>query len=553
MTPNFDPTKLPRQALDLLRKLTRAQQISLALVALLLIGGLAALLTVSTRTDYGLLYGRLDDVEAGRVVSALNDAKVPYRTGQNGAAIYVPAEKVYLMRMQLAAKGIPKGDGVGFEIFDRTNFGISDFVQRANYVRAIQGELARTISQLDEVDSARVMVVLPENRLLIGENKQPTASVFVRVKGNGSLPVSAVQSIRFLVANAVEGLLPNRVSVVDNRGTVLAENNTDESSLTGLTANQLAARQKLEQYLGQKAQSMLEQVLGPGQAVVRVAVELNTETVNRTEEKYDPKGQVPRSTMLTDETTETTTANNTQAPGMATNAGVETNTPPATATPTTTSRTNHKVENNQYELSRVTSNVVQNPGDLKRVSAAVFVAARTTGTGTDRKVAPRSPEEIQKLSRIVQSALGLQLTKNSTRQDEITLEEMPFNDWFATETTEPAPTPAQPLAWWVIPTVTGAVVLMLATIAVSWWLLRRRTAEPAEQPEPAVEIPALNITLPAVVPEPEPSLPLTVAATTDGNGHDDSKEITLERLNQLLRENPSQITQAVNRWLLASE
>src|SRR5204862_3036282 len=132
----------------------------------------------------------------------LDDAKVPYRITRGGGTIMVPSDKVHVMRMQLAAKGVPRpGDGVGFEIFDKPNFGISDFVQRANYIRALQGELARTIAQIDQVDSARVMVVLPENRLLIDKDKHATASVFVRLRGNGSLPPQAVNSIRFLVAN----------------------------------------------------------------------------------------------------------------------------------------------------------------------------------------------------------------------------------------------------------------------------------------------------------------------------------------------------------------
>ena len=127
------------------------------------------------------------------MIAALDDAKVPYKIGSGGGSILVPADKVYLMRMQLAGRGIPRGDGVGFEIFDKPNFGISDFVQRANYVRAVQGELARTIGQLDEIESARVMIVLPENRLLLDKDKHPTASVFVRVRGNTPLAAAGHQ------------------------------------------------------------------------------------------------------------------------------------------------------------------------------------------------------------------------------------------------------------------------------------------------------------------------------------------------------------------------
>ena len=148
----------------------------------MLTAGLVAAAIWSSHADYGLLYGGLSDTEAAKVVAALDEAKVAYKAG-SGGAIMVPTDKVYAMRMQLASKGIPQGDGVGFEIFDKPNFGISDFVQRANYLRAVQGELSRTISQLDEVKAARVMIVLPENRLLLDKDKFPTASVFVRVRG----------------------------------------------------------------------------------------------------------------------------------------------------------------------------------------------------------------------------------------------------------------------------------------------------------------------------------------------------------------------------------
>ena len=199
----------------------------------------------------------------------------------------VPQDKVYAMRMQLAGKGIPQGDGVGFEIFDKPNFGITDFVQRANYLRALQGELARTISQIDEVEAARVMIVLPENRLLLDKDKYPTASVFVRVRGNSALQPQSINSIRFLVANSVEGLKPNHVTVVDNLGNALSEN-SDDDSLAGLTSSQLAARRNLEQYLAKKAQDMLEKVLGPGQAIVRVSAEINYDTLTTHRGKIRP-------------------------------------------------------------------------------------------------------------------------------------------------------------------------------------------------------------------------------------------------------------------------
>ncbi|HEV2452978.1 MAG TPA: flagellar basal-body MS-ring/collar protein FliF, partial [Verrucomicrobiae bacterium] len=171
---NQNLSKLIAQLRAIWGQLGASQKMTVLAATFVLVAGLSALSLWSSRADYGLLYGGLSDSEASKVISALDDAKVSYKTG-NGS-IYVPADKIYTLRMELAGKGIPSGDGVGFEIFDKPNFGISDFVQHANYVRAVEGELARTISQLDEVEAARVMIVLPENRLLLDKNTYPTAS-----------------------------------------------------------------------------------------------------------------------------------------------------------------------------------------------------------------------------------------------------------------------------------------------------------------------------------------------------------------------------------------
>ncbi|MGD1019086.1 MAG: flagellar basal-body MS-ring/collar protein FliF [Verrucomicrobiia bacterium] len=511
-------SQLTRQLSAVWKQLGINQRVSVLFAAVAVIGGLVALSVWSSRSDYALLYGKLDDGEAAKVIAALDDAKVPYRAG-GGGNVYVPADKVHLMRMQLAAKGIPKGDGVGFEIFDKPNFGISDFVQRANYLRAVQGELARTISQLDEVEAARVMIVMPENRLLTDNQKKTTASVFVRLRGNTELSASAVNSIRFLVANSVEGLQPGGVTVVDNHGAVLS-GNEDEDSVAGLSAGQLASRRAIEQYLGQKAQGMLEKVLGPGQAVVRVAVEVNTETINRTEEKYDPDGQVARINTTTEEDNNSTTANNGGVVGVAGNATAQTNAAPVVAT---TSTTKHKSVNNQYEINKTVNSILESPGGLKRVSAAVFVATKTEGTGADRKVVPRPPEEIEKLRKIVQSALGLQLN-DAARKDEITLEEIPFNDAFPVEVAEQMQKQQTHEMWWDVGRNAGYVLLALGIVVVFLRMYKKASAESAS---------------------------LTASADSNGNGKARVEEgvVTVEVLNRLIRENPANMNQAVRNWL----
>src|SRR5579859_7053807 len=410
MNPNF--IKLMLQLRAIWSQLGATQRFSVLAATVVLVGGFAAVTVWSSRVDYGLLYGGLSDAEAAKVVAALDDTKIPYKTG-NGS-VYVPADKIYTVRMQLAGRGIPQGDGVGFEIFDKPNFGISDFVQRANYTRAMQGELARTIGQIDEIESARVMIVLPENRLLLDKDKFPTASVFVRVRGVSQLQPQSINSIRFLVANSVEGLKPNHVTVVDNLGNVLSENN-DNDSLSGLTSTQLAARRNLEQYLGKKAQDMLEKVLGPGQAIVRVSADINYDTVTRSEEKFDPEGQVMRSQTKTDDNTDAATATSSTPAGISANTGSDSNTTVFVTTQPNTTKSKKAVTTVQYEIGKLTSNTMQAAGGLKRLSAAVTVAAKMEGAGADRKVVNRSPEELEKLRRIVASALGIQTGTDNPR------------------------------------------------------------------------------------------------------------------------------------------
>ncbi len=511
-----------RQLLGLWAQLGVNQKVSLGLALAAALAALGGVAWWSSRTDYALLYGKLPESESAKVVAALDDAKVPYRFGAGGGSILVPAAKVHLARLQLAAKGIPRGDGVGFEIFDKPNFGISDFIQRANYLRAVQGELARTISQVDSIESARVMVVMPENRLLVDQQKKPTASVFVRVRGNSQLPPTTVNAIRFLVANAVEGLQAGGVTVVDNFGNVLSEN-FDNDSLVGVTTTQLTARKNLEQYLSKRTEDMLAAVLGPGQAVVRVAAEINFDTDTRTEEKYDPDVQVTRTVTINDENTDTfTPAAGGSAVGLATAAATETNAPAAAAL--AGNRMRKKVTNNQYELNRTTSSLVRSAGGLKRLTAAVFIATRFEGAGAARKAVPREKEELEKLRRIVQSALGIQ-ENDPARMDQITLEETPFNDQPAVEISQRLDEQRKYDLWM---SLGGRALYPLATLAVLflfWRLLRRAPADP------------LALGLP---PSPGASGALGAAETP---------VVTVEVLNQLIRENPDNMTQAIRSWM----
>ena len=539
---NQNLSKLGAQLKAIWSQLGAGQRLTVAASTLVLAAGLAAIAFWSSHGDYGLLYGRLSDTEAAKVIAALDDAKVPYKA--TSGSIMVPADKVYQMRMQLAGRGIPQGDGVGFEIFDKQNFGISDFVQRANYVRAVQGELARTISQIDEIESARVMIVLPENRLLLDKDKFATASVFVRVRGNSQLQPQSINSIRFLVANSVEGLKPNHVTLVDNLGNVLSEN-TDNDSLSGLTGTQLASRRNLEQYLGKKAQDMLEKVLGPGQAIVRVSAEINYDTTTRTEEKFDPDGQVIRSQTKNDENNDSITANPSGPAGISANTSTESNTTASAASPVTNTKNHKSVANVEYEIGKTTSNTMLSAGGIKRISVSVTVASRMEGTGADRKVVTRTPEEIDKLRRIVTTACGVETGNDNTRGDAITLEELPFNDQFAADLTHELDVQQKHDMWMNL--ARNATYPALGVIALVILLrIFKRT--------PIQDIP-IGVPVGKLMAQANGNGHSNGNGNGNGNGHKtpafemDGGIVTVDVLNRLIKENPTNMTQAIRDWM----
>lgn len=534
-------SRLGQQLLSIWKQLGLNQRISILFAGVAVIAALGSIAYFSGRPTYALLYGGLDDTESGKVIAALAESKTPYQIGRGGSSILVPSDKVAQVRMQLATKGIPRGEGVGFEIFDKPNFGISDFVQRQNYVRALQGELSRTISQLEGVDAARVLIVIPENRLLNDNSRKPTASVFLRVKGRQQLPNSSIDAVRFLVANAVEGLSANNVVVADNLGKALSTNR-DENSTTGQSSSQLEARRELEKYLATKAEGMLERVLGSGQAVVRVAAEINWETLSKTEEKFDPD-TVQRSSTIDDETLDSTTGEPAAQPvGTATNSATETN---KVAGVSNSSKTKKKRTTTQFEVSRITSTLAQGAGGLKRLSAAVFVASRYEGTGPNRKIVERKPEDLQKLRRIVQSALGI-VENSATQSDQITLEEMPFNEEVAFEMNKQLDKDTRTQFYWELGKNIVYGLLGLGFLVAFLKLVNR----PAES-DPLVAAqrqPSIPVNVPAQE-APAPETAPTMASLNTRRRDAGPGVVTVEMLNQLIRENPEGVTQAVRSWL----
>jgi len=418
--------------LALWQQLGLNQRVTLAVATLAVAAGLTAMVIWSRQPDFQLLYGRLSEKDAAQIVRSLQTQNIPHRLSNGGSTIYVPADQVHRLRMELAGKGVPSGDGVGFEIFDKGQFGLSDFVQRTNYMRALQGELGRTIGQLDGVRSARVMIVQPENRLLLTDQGiKPTASVFVELSGS-RLETEAVNSIRHLVANAVQGLQPDQVAVVDQKGRVLSEDLRQDPLLSS-ASSQMRYRQQIEDYLAKKVESMLLPVVGMGNAVVRVSAEIDTESTTMTQEKFDPDGQVVRSQTTTDDISNSTEQRTGGVVGVTGNTPDKPGTPSADARPASVTETNRKNRTTSYEINRSVTNVTRQPGSVKNITASVFLAQRSAipvpvagAAPGPAQPQPRTPEELQALRQIVLNALGIKTAAGQSIESVVSLQEVSF-------------------------------------------------------------------------------------------------------------------------------
>ncbi len=523
--------------LELWKQLGLNQRVSLIVAALAVAGGLVGVMLWSQRPDMQLLYGRMTEKDAAAIISHLQSQNIPHQVTAGGTSVMVPSDKVYKLRMDLAGKGLPSGDGVGFEIFDKGQFGLSDFVQRTNYLRAVQGELARTISQLAGVRAARVMIVQPENRLLLTEQGvKSTASVFVDV-GGGRLDSDQVNAIRHLVANAVQGLAPDQVAVVDNRGRTLSEELKQDPTL-GNASSQMRYRQQVEDYLAKKVESMLSTVIGPGNAVVRVSAEIETEATTLQSEKYDPEGQVVRSQTQTDDITNSSEA---RAAGGAT--GVSSNVPERTtgtndtSRPVNVSEQSRKNRTTTYEINKTVTNVTRNPGTVKNITAAVFVAPRMVAAplpadaprGTpapEPQPQKRTQQELDALRQIVVNALGLKPAAGQALDSLVSLQEMPFQANLTLPGQLESVQGETRIQGWVAAASRWAAVGGAALVLLIFLRVLSR-----QKPEP-VPVEVLSLTPEAAAR----SLP-------NANG------ITPELLNELIRQKPANVGVALRDWV----
>lgn len=471
----------------------------------------------ATRPQFVPLYSRLEVQEAARVVEALQQMGIPYRLAGAGTTVEVPRDRVYTARLQLASQGLPRSGGVGFELFDRTSFGATELVQRVNLQRAIAGELVRSVETLEAVESARVHLAIPEDRLFQDDSSAPSASVVVALRPGASLSGGQVRAIQHLVASSVQGLAPERVTVVDTRGRLLSPGGEDP---TGAKAAQLSEREQVEAALQQRAQSMLDQVLGPGRAIARVSAEVDFSRRQVEQESFLPEQRAPTSEVTVEESY---AGRGALPPGGP--ASVSVPSYAQVAPGSSGSEYRRRESRTTYQVTRRVERAVST-GGIRRLSVAVLV---------DRQV-PQAV--VQALEAAVAAGVGL----DRRRGDALVVQAVDFPTPAQTPTPQAQATQAQApqaaVPWWMLPAA-GAGLLLLVVVTL---LLRRRRRAP-------VKVETLQpVPVPPAAPAPDEDEEERILRAL--REREESREATVRReLQRLAHERPADIAAVIKSWM----
>ena len=469
--------------LEFMKKLGAPRLAAMGAVSLGLVGFFVYIILRMSQPQMALLFSDLTLEDSAQIVKELERRQVKFQLRSDGAQVFVPQEQVARVRLQLAESGMPRGGGVGYEIFDKGDaLSSTSFVQNMNQLRALEGELARTIRGIERVQSARVHLVLPERALFSRERSEPSASIVLRVRGG--LEPQQIRAVRHLVASAVRGLSPQRISIVDEGGRLLADGAGDASGMMGSTVDERKAGQ--ERRLREQVESIIASVVGPGRARVQVAADMDFNRVTQTSDDFDPERRVVRSTQTREEQSNSNegrgdgqvTVGNELPGANQTGAG-------ANASREASRKTEETVN---YEIARTQRTEVIEGGRIKRVSVAVLVDgiyARDAQGNVNYQ--PRSAEELERIGALVRSAIGF----DQRRGDQVEIVNLRFAE---------APHLAAPEAerpWWMVYEFTKEdiryaielAVLLLVSLLVMLFVVRpllRRIMTPDEAPAAAL-------------------------------------------------------------------
>ncbi|HEX4297587.1 MAG TPA: flagellar basal-body MS-ring/collar protein FliF [Devosia sp.] len=544
---------------QLLNRLGLQRVAAMAVVAVLMLGFFAFLIMRASTPQMAPLYTGLSLDDSSAIVAELQKQNVPNEIRGDGDTILVPRDQVTALRMSLAGSGLPNKGQVGYEIFDQQNaLGATSFVQNINNVRALEGELARTISSLARIKSTRVHLVLPERALFSRDKKDPTASIVVSVRGQ--LLPEEIAAIQHVVASAVEGLTPSHVTIADDNGSLLAAGVGDDADDATVIAGQEDERvTAVEDRLKTRIEDLLTNIVGDGRSRVQVSADLDLTHVTKTAETFDPNGQVVRSTETKNVSNSSTqpggsgqVSASTQLPGAATTSQPGTGTSPLEQGSTDEETTN-------YEISKTSQTEMTDPGAVKRLSVAVVVdGTYTTDPKGNSVYAPRDQATLDQIKALVQSAIGF----DQTRGDQITV----ANLQFANGPTPPAIGTSAPglFDFTRDDLMNGAEMLVTLVIALAlvFFVMRpllKRVLSPEKQPlalPASAEINAVAMPVAAGAPQQAPTLedapPTSLQVPSwmkDARSQGAAQAQTLKTVGTLVQENPKQAALIVRDWL----
>lgn len=397
--------------LDTLKQLGPARLGIMGGILVVLLGFFAFLSLRVNTPDYSLLYNDLSSTDSGAIAAKLEESEIQYQISEDGSRVTVPDTEVGRARMLLAEAGLPNGGSIGYEIFDnKSGFGTTNDVVKLNKIRALEGELSRTVSSLDPVRSARVHLVLPQRELFSRENTAASGSVAVGLRPGASLNNDQILAIQFLVASAVPELKPASVSIIDQTGSLLARGGEEQETLANIKADEM--RLKYEQRLIRAVEDMVGRIVGYGNVRASITADLDFDRVSTNEELFDPETQVARSTQTIEE-------NNIEREDNEKNVSVENNLPAVgndlfvdNAPSLESSRTE---ETTNFEISKTIRNVIRESGEVRRLSVAVLVDGtyRKNTEGVE-EYAPRTDQELDQIAALVRSAIGYDATRGDT-------------------------------------------------------------------------------------------------------------------------------------------
>jgi flagellar M-ring protein FliF len=542
------------QLLKLFSGLSTRQRISIVLAALLTGAGIFAFSRWKRESDFRPLYSSMAPEDAAGVVQKLRETGVDYRLSENGGTVLVPSGKLAESRLTLAAAGLPKTGRIGFELFDKSAFGATDFVEHINYKRALEGELERSVMSLAEVEDARVHLTLPKESVFLDKQEPAKASVVLKLRPAARISQQNVLAITNLVASAVEGLGPESVSIVDMDGNLLnrprRQGDNDNSQIT---SEALEIRQQLERDLIAKIHSTLEPLIGPDRFRAGASVECDLTSGEQQEETFDPTRSVMVSSQKTEDLTEHAAAAS-GIPGTASNLPGGAAAKPAGGSGGISRRT----ENVSFQTSRIIRHTRIPQGVIRRMSLSVLVDHTVQwegqGPAKHRVLVPPAPETIKTIKDLVAAATGF----SAERGDQLIVESLPFESSLnaeppAASAPKPKTKPEAPGPVWleflrqnrdlVVPVTLGLALLLFLVRAARWLFARR-------QPEPEVELPAQ---LPPGSQAPPPQFAGAPAVHAVAGAREDQSLEVAARVRQLAQSDLPLAANVLRLWLQENE